>query len=70
MKNSKHTIGNRTRNLPVCSAVPQPTPSRAQNHEPKGYILLSNVYTGSGVTLPPLEWMLVANAAPISSSIL
>jgi len=25
MKNSNYTIGNRTRNLPACSAVPQPT---------------------------------------------
>jgi hypothetical protein len=25
MKNSSDTIGNRTRELPVCSAVPQPT---------------------------------------------
>ena len=25
MKNSSDTIGNRTRNLPTCSAVPQPT---------------------------------------------
>ena len=25
MKNSYDTIGNRTRDLPVCSAVPQPT---------------------------------------------
>ena len=30
MKNSNDTIGNQTRNLPVCSAVPQPTaPPRA-----------------------------------------
>ena len=30
MKNSNDTIGNRTRDLPVCSAVPQPTaPPRA-----------------------------------------
>ena len=30
MKNSNDTIGNRTRDLPACSAVPQPTaPSRA-----------------------------------------
>jgi len=29
MKNSNDTIGNRNRELPVCSAVPQPTaPSR------------------------------------------
>jgi len=27
MKNSSDTIGNRTRDLPVCSAVPQPTAS-------------------------------------------
>jgi hypothetical protein len=27
MKNSNDTIGNRTRNLPTCSAVPQPTTS-------------------------------------------
>jgi hypothetical protein len=25
MKNSNDTIGNRTRELPACSAVPQPT---------------------------------------------
>jgi hypothetical protein len=25
MKNSNDTIGNRTRDLPACSAVPQPT---------------------------------------------
>jgi hypothetical protein len=30
MKNSSDTIGNRTRNLPTCSTVPQPTaPPRA-----------------------------------------
>jgi hypothetical protein len=30
MKNSNDTIGNRTRDLPACSAVPQPTaPARA-----------------------------------------
>ena len=32
MKNSNDTIGNRTRDLPACSAVPQQTaPPRAQN---------------------------------------
>ena len=30
MKNFNYTIGNRTRDLPACSAVPQPTaPQRA-----------------------------------------
>ena len=28
MKNSNYTIGNRTRDLPPCSAVPQPTALR------------------------------------------
>jgi hypothetical protein len=32
MKNSSDTIGNRTPDLPVCSAVPQPT---APPHAPK-----------------------------------
>jgi hypothetical protein len=33
MKNSDDTIGNRTRDLPACSAVPQPTePPRAPFH--------------------------------------
>ena len=32
MKNSNDTIGNRTRDLPACSAVPQPTaPPRVTN---------------------------------------
>jgi hypothetical protein len=32
MKNSSDTIGNRTRGLPTCSAVPQPTaPPRIPN---------------------------------------
>jgi len=34
MKNSNKTIGNRTRDLPACSAVPQPTaPPRASGHQ-------------------------------------
>ena len=38
MKNSNDTIGNRTRDLPACSAVPQPTaPPRA----PKIYTVIS-----------------------------
>jgi hypothetical protein len=34
MKNSKDTIGNRTRDLPACSAVPQPT---APLHAPQNW---------------------------------
>jgi hypothetical protein len=36
MKNSNDTIGNRTRELPACSAVPQPTaPPRAPRNKKK-----------------------------------
>jgi hypothetical protein len=35
MKNSKDTLGNRTRDLPACSAVPQPTaPPRVPRFHP------------------------------------
>jgi len=34
MKNSNDTIGNQTRSLPACSAVPQPTaPQRTPKEE-------------------------------------
>jgi hypothetical protein len=40
MKNSNDTIGNRTRDLPACSALPQPTaPSRAPSDH-KGHMKL------------------------------
>ena len=36
LKNSNDAIGNRTRDLPVCSAIPQPTaPPRAPQRSPK-----------------------------------
>jgi hypothetical protein len=33
MKNSNDTIGNRFRDLPVCSAVPQPLRHRVPQHD-------------------------------------
>jgi len=43
MKNSNDTIGNRTRDLPTCSAVPQPT---ALPRELKyvGYVILRETF--------------------------
>jgi hypothetical protein len=35
MKNSNDTIGNRSRDLPVCSAVPQPLRYRVPNQSKK-----------------------------------
>jgi hypothetical protein len=53
MKNSNDTIGNRTRDLPTCSAVPQPTaPPAARNasREPR-----HNVVSFSLLLLPPSQ---------------
>ena len=41
MKNSNDTIGNRTRDLPTCSAVPQPTALRCALHH-AGFFCKSN----------------------------
>ena len=49
MKNSNDTIGNRTRDLPDCSAVPQPTaPSRAPV-ESKQLLLLFSILNVEGL---------------------
>jgi len=46
MKNSNDTMGNRTRDLPACSAVPQPTvPLRAPNLEVGGTKIYSLRHT-------------------------
>jgi hypothetical protein len=43
MKNSNDTIGNRTRDLPACSAVPQPTAPPAACPQQDGLKILSIV---------------------------
>jgi hypothetical protein len=40
MKNTKDTIGNRTRDLPTCNAVPQPT---APPRTPRSRVKQSNI---------------------------
>jgi hypothetical protein len=49
MRNSNDTIGNRTRVLPACSAVPQPTaPPRAPYpivRKRKIFLALQNIHT-------------------------
>ena len=43
MKNSSDTIGNRTRDLPACSAVPRPTaPPRAPRRLPVASAIFEN----------------------------
>ena len=39
MKNSNDIIGNRTRDLPAYSAVPQPTAPPRKRYEYQGYFL-------------------------------
>jgi hypothetical protein len=51
IKNSSYTIGNRTRDLPACSAVPQPTappraPRNLQNVKDSGFTYKKNGYPG------------------------
>jgi hypothetical protein len=54
MQNSSYTVGNRLRDIPVCSAVPQPL----RHHGPliKRTIILFNIFSGSaaqsGLWLP------------------
>jgi hypothetical protein len=46
MKNSNDIIGNRTRDLPACSAVPQPTtPPRAPPTNMRHFYCYSRRYT-------------------------
>jgi len=50
MKNSNDTIGNRTRNLPTCSAVPQPsTPPRVPPPTHTPYTVPRNIYYTPGI---------------------
>jgi hypothetical protein len=42
IKNSNDTIGNRTRNLPACSAVPQPTALQSITKVANTIVLLSS----------------------------
>jgi len=53
MKNSNDTIGNRTRDLPICSAVPQPT---ALPRALRDLLHAANLLHGTdGFTSPPKE---------------
>jgi hypothetical protein len=54
MKNSNDTVGNRTRNLPVYSAVPQPTappraPLKGVGSEEKGFAEMMTLYGNTSI---------------------
>ena len=65
MKNSNDTIGNRTRDLPACSAVPQPT---APPHIPcfYYYIILLLLLLFTSLLMVPIIPMLMYNPDPIA----
>jgi hypothetical protein len=53
------TIGNRTHDLPACSAVPQPTvPPRAPHH-----IMLDTIFSLLGVLLQ--HWVIICCMSPV-----
>jgi hypothetical protein len=45
MKNSNNTIGNRTRDLPVCSAVTQQTANNNNNRSDKSLVYKTNKHS-------------------------
>ena len=66
MKNSNYTIGNRTRNLPACSAMPQPTtPPRAprNNLYPLNKKLVSSTVCKQMTDTPNYQNPIVQQAA-------
>jgi hypothetical protein len=77
MKNSNGTIGNRTRNLPACSAVPQPTvppcaPRGLQSNEQKLTFIpvCESLYRHSlqsKIRMPNMENMSVQNLVSVGS---
>jgi hypothetical protein len=47
MDNSNNIIWNQTRNLPVCSAAPQPNGIQMKPHISRENIIVSTVVTGT-----------------------
>jgi hypothetical protein len=71
MKNSNDNIGNWTRDVPVCSAVPQPTaPPRAPYRSKRDQILHLYKTTGKIRGLYILIFVFLDNMRMISTSIL
>ena len=74
MKNSSDTIGNRTRDLPTCNAVPQPTalpraPRASVRYVTKSWsvVLLREAVPVKGPVLRvpgPPDWGFVVRPAP------
>jgi hypothetical protein len=64
MKKSSDTIGNRTRNLPVCSAVPQPLRHRVPPNICEGW-MKSNTFTFKSLKISQ-HWTATYSGTPCS----
>ena len=67
MKNSSDAIGNRTRDLPTCSAVPQPT-AQLRASPPEIITLVTMVTTLYITSLAPLSYSTASVSLPIPLS--
>jgi hypothetical protein len=71
MKNSNDNIENRTRDLPVCSAVPQPTaPSRAPKEGVTLKLLSSSLYACLLARILSLKYVVSQMVTVIAASAL
>jgi hypothetical protein len=61
MKNSNDTIGNRTRNLPTCSAVPQPTAPPHARHSCITVLQCDTVLLGKESLT--MQWIIVCSSS-------
>ena len=61
MKNSSDTIGNRTRDLPACSAVPQPTALPRTPRVISTGRKIINSYLGSVIPGKSVTWRAESN---------
>ena len=56
MKNSNDTIGNRTRDLPACSAVPQPTAPLGAPINVSKHVKSPKIITNDPKSVPLQAW--------------
>jgi hypothetical protein len=66
MKNYNDTIGNQTRDLPACSAVPQPTAPQRK----KGCRVQSNVAESLMVVMTTTTMMMICTSPPLPPIVL
>jgi hypothetical protein len=66
MKNSNNTIGNRSRDLPVCSAVPQPLRHSVRNIK---YITMEYINKNKKFTVLDCTLCVIIQSRPVNRAI-